>query len=61
MMVTGILGVACLIAAIVLTIVGVVGLRNYGFDNNSFIAGIVLFGVGGALITVSCSILCGCK
>lgn len=57
-LITVILGIACLITAIVLTIVGVVGLRNYGFNNGPFIAGIVLFGVGGAFAITGCRAAC---
>ncbi len=52
--ITGIIGLLCLIAAIALIISGVVGLRNYGFANSPLIAGIVLIGVGGGLTIVAC-------
>jgi uncharacterized RDD family membrane protein YckC len=52
--IAGIIGLLCLIAAIALTISGTIGLRNYGFANNPLIAGIVLFGVGGVLTIFAC-------
>jgi hypothetical protein len=52
--ITGITGLLCFIAGITLTIIGTTGLRNYGFANGPLIAGIVLLGVGGVLITVAC-------
>ncbi|CAM4791237.1 unnamed protein product [Rotaria magnacalcarata] len=52
--ITGIIGFICLVAAISLIIIGTIGLRDYGFANGPLIAGIVLFGVGGALIIVAC-------
>ncbi len=52
--IAGIIGLLCLVAAIALTISGTVSLRNYGFANAPLIAGIVLFGVGGALTVVAC-------
>jgi len=52
--IAGITGLLCLIAAIALTISGTIGLREYGFANGPLIAGIVLFGVGGALTVVAC-------
>ena len=52
--IAGIIGLLCLIAAIALTISGTVGLRDYGFANGPLIAGIVFFGVGGALIIAAC-------
>ncbi len=52
--IAGIIGLLCLVAAIALTIIGTVSLRNYGFANSPLIAGIVLFGVGGALTVVAC-------
>ncbi|UJR12275.1 hypothetical protein I4U23_016452 [Adineta vaga] len=54
-LIPGIIGIASLIAAIVLTIVGSVGLRNYGFNNGPLIAGIVLFGVGIVFSITSCA------
>ena len=53
-LITGIIGLLCLIAAISLTIIGTIGLRNYGFANGPLIAGIVLFGVSFALTIVAC-------
>ncbi len=53
-LITGITGLLCLIAAVVLTIIGTIGLRNYGFANGPLIAGIVLFGLGGALSILAC-------
>jgi len=52
--IAGIIGLLCLIAAIALTISGTIGLREYGFANGPLVAGIVLFGVGSALSIVAC-------
>jgi uncharacterized RDD family membrane protein YckC len=52
--IAGIIGLSCLVAAIALTITGTIGLRDYGFANSPLIAGIVLFGVAAALIVVAC-------
>jgi len=52
--ITGIIGLLCFVAAIALTISGTIGLREYGFANGPLIAGIVLFGVGGGLLIVAC-------
>ncbi len=52
--IAGIIGLSCLVAAIALTISGTIGLHNYGFANSPLIAGIVLFGVAAALIIVAC-------
>ena len=58
--ISGIIGLICLVLAISLTISGTVGLRDYGFANGPLIAGIVLFGVGGAL-TILASLAAGLK
>jgi hypothetical protein len=52
--ITGVIGLLCIIAAIPLTIVGTVGLRDYGFANSPLIAGIVLFGLGSAILIADC-------
>jgi uncharacterized RDD family membrane protein YckC len=52
--IAGIIGLLCLVAAIALTISGTLGLRDYGFANGPLIAGIVLLGVGGVLGIVAC-------
>jgi len=52
--ITGIIGLLCLVAAIAVTINGTIGHRDYGFADGPLAVGIVLFGVGGVLIIVSC-------
>lgn len=53
-LIAGITGLLCIVAAIVLTIIGTVGLRDYGFNNDPLIAGIILFGIAGVLLTFVC-------
>ncbi|CAF1505815.1 unnamed protein product [Adineta ricciae] len=54
LLIIGGLGLLCLISAVILTIIGSLGLRDYGFANNPLIAGIILFGIGGAFSIVAC-------